>query len=359
MFLPRYTRVGASSRVRTYQYLPLWEDHGYQVKVAPFFNDKYLKEVYARRPIGKWNVFLCYLKRFFILFTVWRYDWVWVEKEVFPYFPAYAEWLLSKWRGYIIDYDDAVFHNYDYSRFAILKWLMKNKIDRVMRYADLVWVGSPYLEERALRAGAARIERLPTVIDPSRYRQKVHITAIPYVTIGWIGSPNTSRYLDGIINALERLHQAYRIKFLMVNGEKKLSFTGCMEMVPWSEEGEVDALLQMDIGIMPLPNSPWERGKCGYKLIQYMGCGLPVVATPIGINKDIVHHGVNGYLAYSENEWVNYLGKLVVDAKTRQDMGKKGYELVQQCYTLQKNFMKITEVMTNQDIAAQRIFQRN
>ena len=351
--------MGASSRVRTYQYLPLWEERGYQVKVAPFFNDKYLEETYVRRPIGKWNVLFCYLRRFFLLFTIWRYDWIWVEKEVFPYLPAYAEWLLSKLKGYIVDYDDAVFHNYDHSRFRIVKWLMKNKIDRVMCYADLVWVGSPYLEERALRASAARIERLPTAIDSNRYRQKVYLSDTPYVTIGWIGSPNTSKYLDEIINALERLHQAYSIKFLMVNGEKKLSFTGHLELVPWSERGEVDALLQMDIGIMPLPDSPWERGKCGYKLIQYMACGLPVIATPIGINRDIVHHGVNGYLASSEDEWVDYLGKLVTNAKTRQEMGKNGYALVQQSYTLEKNFMKIMEVITKQDIPAQRVFQRS
>ena len=182
---------------------------------------------------------------------------------------------------------------------------------------------------------------------------------MPYVTIGWIGSPHTSKYLDELANALERLNQAYHIKFLMVNGEKKLSFTGHVEIVPWSEEGEVDALLQMDIGIMPLPDSPWERGKCGYKLIQYMACGLPVVATPIGINRDIVHHGVNGYLAYTENEWVDCLGRLIIDSKKRQEMGTKGYELVQRSFTLEKNFMQITEVMTNQDIAAQSIFQRN
>lgn len=351
--------MGASSRVRTYQYLALWEKRGYRISVKPFFNDKYLEEVYARRRIGKWNVVFCYLRRFFLLFTVWQYDWIWVEKEIFPYFPAYVEWLLSKWKGYIVDYDDAVFHNYDCSRLAIVKRLMKDKIDHVMRYADLVWVGSSYLEERALRAGAVRVKRLPTVIDPMRYRQKIHLSDKSYVTIGWIGSPNTSKYLDEITDVLERLHQAYDIQFLMVNGEKKLSFTGRLEMVPWSEEGEVDALLQMDIGIMPLPDNPWERGKCGYKLIQYMACGLPVVATPIGINKDIVHHGVNGYLACDEDEWVDYLGKLIRDDKTREEMGRNGYELVQQYYILEKNFMKITEVITNQDIDAGKVSQRN
>src|SRR5690554_1250676 len=315
---------------------------GLSDKRKAIFNDRYLKEVYARQRIGKWNVAFCYLRRFFLLFTVWRYDWIWVEKEVFPYFPAYVEWLLSRLKGYVVDYDDAVFHNYDYNSRVIVKWLMKDKIDSVMRYADLVWVGSSYLEERALRAGAVRVKRLPTVIDPMRYRQKIHISNKPFVTIGWIGSPNTSKYLDGIINVLERLHQVHNIQFLMVNGEKKLSFTGRLEMVPWSEEGEVDAILQMDIGIMPLPDNPWERGKCGYKLIQYMACGVPVVATPIGINKDIVHHGVNGYLACDEDEWVDCLGKFVTDVKIRQEMGRKGYALVQKNYTLEMNFMKIT-----------------
>src|SRR5690554_4183908 len=105
--------MGASSRVRTYQYIPLWEQRGYHVKVMPFFNDKYLKEIYAGQPAVMWNVLTCYLRRFCFLFTVWRYDWIWVEKEIFPYFPPFAEWLLSKSKGYIVDYDDAVFHNYD------------------------------------------------------------------------------------------------------------------------------------------------------------------------------------------------------------------------------------------------------
>ncbi|MEX2512913.1 MAG: glycosyltransferase family 4 protein [Cyclobacteriaceae bacterium] len=337
LFLPKYTRMGASSRLRTYQYLPLWEKAGYRVLVRPFFTDKYLNDIYAGRRPGILHVLKCYWRRAWQLLSVGKYDKVIVEKELFPYLPAFAEWLLAKTKGYTVDYDDAVFHNYDLGKYPVVKRFLPNKIDRTMKMAELVTVGNVYLKERALAAGSNRIVMLPTVIDPDRYPMKMHQDK-PIVSIGWIGSPSSLRYLEGILPVIEQLQRKFKIILVQVNGNKQVKFSGPTEKIPWTEAGEAAAILKMDIGIMPLPDDPWERGKCAYKLIQYMACGLPVVASPVGMNKEVVQHGVNGFLAQSEEEWIEALSKLIQDWKLRKSFGEKGHQLVMEKYTLERNF---------------------
>ncbi|WP_375586222.1 glycosyltransferase family 4 protein [Cyclobacterium xiamenense] len=340
LFLPKYPRKGASSRLRTYQFLPLWASEGVEHTVSPFFNERYLEVIYAGQRPSYWQVLGCYWRRLKILLTAGNYDLVCLEKELFPYFPAFPEWLLSRLKGYWVDYDDAVFHNYDLGKYALVSRLIPKKIDRVMRWADTVTAGNAYLMQRAERAGAKRVVRLPTVIDPYRYRKKIHQQQ-DTLTIGWIGSPSTQKYLNALLPVWEHLRREFDLVFLLVNEKTKPLFPGNVQTIPWTESGEVAALLSMDIGIMPLPDDPWERGKCAYKLIQYMACGLPVVASPVGMNAEVVTNGVNGFLAQTEKEWVDALSRLLKDCSLRKAMGEKGFQRVAEKYTLQHNFVKM------------------
>ncbi|WP_439481072.1 glycosyltransferase family 4 protein [Cyclobacterium plantarum] len=345
LFLPKYPRKGASSRLRTYQFLPLWKEKGVAVTVSSFFTEAYLENIYSNKRPAYLHVLSCYWRRFKLLLTAGKYDLVCVEKELFPYFPAFPEWLLARLKGYWVDYDDAVFHNYDQGKYPFVSRFFPHKIDRVMQWASVVTAGNNYLMERAGLAGADSVIQLPTVIDPNRYKKKVHEKKNA-VTIGWIGSPSTLKYLDAVIPALESLHKKHKIVVLLVNGNNHLQFSGNLKTIRWTEDGEVNALLQMDIGIMPLPDNAWERGKCAYKLIQYMACGLPVVASPVGMNREVVQHGVNGFLADTEEEWVEFLGQLISDWKMREDFGTKGYELVMEKYTLAGNFQKMLALVS-------------
>lgn len=340
LFLPKYPRLGASSRLRTYQYIPLWENQKHLVKVAPFFNEKYLNRFYSGQKHSFLNVLGSYFKRIYFYFLAFHYDQVVIEKELFPFFPAWAEFLLSKvGKGYTVDYDDAVFHNYDQHPKIWIRNTMGDKIDRVMKYASVVFVGNQYLQKRAEAAGAKRIVILPTVIDPSRYQQVSHPLDYILPSIGWIGSPTTLRYLLGILPVLEQLNDAYPFRLIVVNGaQTQIQYRGKIQIISWSEETEIESIQKMDIGIMPLEDSPWERGKCAYKLIQYMACGLPVVASPVGMNKEVVIHGENGFLATTDQEWIESLTKLLSNPHLRQSLGKAGHKLVQQKYTLEKNF---------------------
>lgn len=176
LFLPKYPRLGASSRLRTFQFQPAWESIDCQTKISSFFNEKYLRQIYLHKRPSILNVLLCYFNRFFQILSAWRYDVIWVEKEIFPYLPSYAEFILNKIGiGYIVDYDDAVFHNYDKHSNALVKHWMGDKIDWVMRNSKLTIVGNAYIEERAEKAGAKNILRLPTVVDSKKYTRKKEI----------------------------------------------------------------------------------------------------------------------------------------------------------------------------------------
>ncbi|WP_291368236.1 glycosyltransferase family 4 protein [Cyclobacterium sp.] len=214
-----------------------------------------------------------------------------------------------------------------------------------MKMANKVIVGNEYLAMKARASGAKSILRLPTVIDPNRYQKKVHSAKL-ITTIGWIGPPVNLKYLESVVPFLEKIQQNFFIKLLLITGKELSHFSGNQELIPWTEEGEADGLLKIDIGIMPLPDNPWERGKCAYKLIQYMACGLPVVASPVGMNREVVQHGVNGFLADTQEEWVEFLGKLISDWEMREAFGTKGYELVMEKYTLAGNFQKMLALVS-------------
>lgn len=308
-----------------------------QCVVQPLFDEEYLTHRYRLGRGRVRDVLRAFLSRSAALLAIRRFDLVVIEKEVLPYFPALPERLLG-WLGvpYVVDYDDALFHQYDQHRNALIRRLFGNKIARVMRGAELVVAGNDYLAEYARRAGARRIENMPTVIDLERYP----FVSTPRVdnnafTIGWIGSPATANYLHTIAPALADVCAQGRARLRLI-GSGPVDLPGVpVEMLPWSEATEVDEIRRFDVGIMPLPDEPWERGKCGLKLIQYMACGLPVIASPVGVNREIVEPGVNGFLAETASEWANALRALMADAALRRQMGEAGRRKVEEHYALQ------------------------
>jgi glycosyltransferase involved in cell wall biosynthesis len=335
LLLSRYDYTGASSRVRFYQYVPYLEKHGIEVSAAPLFGSKYLAHYYQSGSKAYWEIVKSFFARVVHLSKSRRFDIVWIEKELFPFLPAWGERLLSLLGiPYIVDYDDAIFHNYDLNSRGLVRLLLRNKIDLVMRRASLVIAGNEYLAGRAIVAGAKRVDWLPSVVDANRY-----FAAPPSprnrFTIGWIGSPSTAPYLKLVEPSLTKACAATGAQVVLV-GAGGPELTGVpFEVRQWSEQSEVADIQSFDVGIMPLPDSPWERGKCGYKLIQCMACGIPVVASPVGINSKIVTHGVNGFLAQTMDEWTNALITLLNDQKMRREMGLAARRAVESEYSLQ------------------------
>ena len=334
LLLSRYTPAAASSRYRMYQYVPYLEQHGCKVTIAPLLSDRYVKNLYAGKPIPMGEVLGSYISRVRLLVQQDSYDRVWLQQEGLPWVPDAIESRLFRARvPLLVDHDDAYFHRYDRHSLGIVRLLLGRKIDSVMRRASLVVAGSRYLADRARASGASRVERLPTVVDLDRYQVIERDKKGPF-TIGWIGSPGTSKYLRAIRSTLQAVVSNGAARFVAIgaaSGDLE-GFPG--EVRPWSSEKEVAELRQCDVGIMPLPDEPWERGKCGFKLIQYMACGLPVVASPVGANMDIVESGKDGFLANTPDEWIKALSILRDDRKLRMEMGANGRKKVEKRYCL-------------------------
>lgn len=325
LFLTRYGPLGASSRVRLLQFLPLLEAAGIRATVSPLLPDDYLRRLYAGGGVDRKRVAAWYAGRMRMLAGARRFDVVWIEKELFPWLPAWAESILSTLGvPYVVDYDDAIFHQYELHRSALVRRGLGRKIDAVMRHAALVTAGNEYLAERARGAGAARVEVLPSVVDTTRYALEAGPRGSAPFTIGWIGSPSTAEYLRAVAPALAEVCADGGCRFVTV-GAGLSGLDGVpLEARSWAEDREVADIQEFDVGIMPLPDGPWELGKCGFKLIQYMACGVPVVASPVGANRTIVRVGETGYLANSLPEWVASLRTLRDDPARAREMGLRG-----------------------------------
>ncbi len=348
LLLSRYDNLGASSRYRSYQYIPYLCKEGIEITAAPLFDNDYIKDLYVDRKKNILKVLRVYVKRIINLYHVRNFDVIWIEKEALPWVPGWIERKLGLTKAtYIVDYDDAIFHRYDQHHFKLIRWILGKKIDRIMRYAAFVLVGNGYLLERAKKAGAKRVEVLPTVIDLEKYPSNF-FNDNNIFTIGWIGTPITSHYLKLVIPALEEFCKKNTARLVLIGAKRDSLPTNMpVKYVSWSEETETKEIQKFDVGIMPLPDNSWERGKCGFKLIQYMACGKPVIGSPVGVNKKIIKHGINGYQARNIDEWIWAINKLKNDPKLRHKMGKAGRKIVEKNYCLQVTAPKLLKILEN------------
>ena len=235
-------------------------------------------------------------------------------------------------RRIVFDFDDAVMFREQKHRRPLRAKTFK-KFLRTVRHCEAVVAGNDFLASFAEATGR-RAVILPTSIDLNKYKLKQPNQGLG-LTIGWLGLSDGLPYLRYIHPALQLLSARFPGLKLKVISDKPLQLDGVMvENAPWQLETEQATLASFDIGIMPLWDSVWTRGKCGYKILQYMGVGTAVVASDIGANRDIVRSGENGYLARNNEDWVQMLARLIQDAAQRKNFGQRGRELVERQYSL-------------------------
>lgn len=350
LLLTRYGRMGASSRLRFMQFMPWLENAGVSCDTQPFFSDAMLASRYQAGQYTRSTLLGSYRERVGQMKRRRNFDLVWIEKEALPWLPAMLERALLRNVPYALDFDDALFHNYDLHSSVLVRRVFGHRIDRLMAGARLVTAGNEYLAQRAREAGAKWVEIIPTVIDLERYvPRQARLSASPSdapLRIVWIGSPSTAAYLALLAEPLRALAGRFSFELRVIGAQYTLEGVN-VKCVPWHESTEVDSIAECDIGIMPLKDSPWERGKCGYKLIQYMACGLPVVASPVGANLQIVQNGRNGLLAETAQEWEASLGQLLADAALRDEMGRAGRERVESEYCVQQVAPRLARLLHN------------
>ena len=343
--LTHYDRLGASSRLRFFQYLGYLRSQGIDVDISYFLSSDYVER--RQRGLGVFaEAWKAFYRRLSALRRKGGYDLMWIEKECLPWLPALLETsFLGAHPPFVLDYDDAVFHQYDQHRNGLVRNLLAAKHPSLMKRSALVITGNAYLEEFARSSGAKHVAKLPTAIDLDRYLQVGQVHPLhSSVRIGWIGQSSTAKFLKPLTNLFSKLGHDEGVSLRAIGIDPKVHDLP-MEGVNWSEETEVSSIKDLDVGIMPLPDGPFERGKCGYKLIQYMGCGLPVVASPVGVNKEIVEHGVTGFLAETEAEWFNALRTLIKDAALRERMGRAGRLKVERKFSTYVTAPRLAELL--------------
>jgi glycosyltransferase involved in cell wall biosynthesis len=344
LFCCKYGSLAPSSRIRILQYLP-YISKNYAINTNFLLGNNYVSRYYHKQPQSKIKIIYSYLRRLFnVLFS--NADLVILEKELFPYLPYLFEKLCLYNKRYIIDIDDAVFLKYDdlVEHHYLAKLFFKNKFQQLYKNSTAVLAGSPYLVEHAKTNQANQVYYFPTVIDTLRYKKNITYKE-DTVTIGWIGTLSTVNYVKQILEVLDSLASKYVIELVIIGAELHVTTKNLnIRYEKWAEDKEVELISSIDIGVMPLDNNKWELGKCGYKLIQYMGCSKPVIASSIGANKVIVTEEC-GFLCSNHEQWYNAFERLILDPELRRQMGEAGYKRVEESYSINSNIKLLGYVL--------------
>ena len=346
LILTKYGRSGPSSRYRILQYIPYLEAHGLRCTVQSLHADDYLETVYAgRRKSGRYFAGRL-LARAAAVARAKRYSAVFVQKELAPYCPPFLEALLSMMRAKVVyDIDDAIFLPYLESKSRLVRSALGNKIPAALRRSTVVIAGNSFLKDYAARYNRQTV-LVPTVIDPAKYDAAAGARSAGEIpVVGWIGSPETVRFLEERASALRSVARVCRFGLRAI-GVSALAIDGLdVTCVPWSEETEARELARCDVGIMPLPSNDWARGKCGLKLLQYMAAALPVVSSPDGAAGSIVQHGMSGYIARGDEEWRLHLTSLLDNPELRGLMGREGRTRVEEYFSLAVWAPRMAEIL--------------
>lgn len=342
----KYGSLAASTRQRFMQFEPALAEAGIQVRYSSLLDNAYLRRLVEGGRASPLSVARRYARRAADLLKARSFDLVWVHCEYFPYLPAFVEALAARVAGkpFVYDYDDAIFHMYDEARRPLVNGLLSGKLEPLLRRAEACLCGNEYLRSYAARFNPHALV-VPTVVDTHVYRP---IAGDPSrLVIGWIGSPSTWCNVRPLLSVLREVCESRGVTFRAVGAgieAEEDRFPG-LELVDWDEATEVAEVQGFTVGIMPLLDLPFQRGKSGYKLIQYMACGLPVVASPVGVNAEIVRDGDNGFLATGPEQWLRALNALLDDADLRRRMGARGRERAVTDYSLAVHAPRVVEII--------------
>ncbi|SKC77194.1 glycosyltransferase [Ohtaekwangia koreensis] len=334
-----------SQRFRFEQYFKLLEDSGIHCYKQSFWNERTWKILYKKGyEVGKVIGFLTgILKRFQILFKLSKADYVFIHRECMPVGPPIFEWIIYKiFRKKIIyDFDDAIWlpnTSHENRVASFIKW--HSKTEAICRWSYKVSCGNNYLVDFAKQFNPQPVLN-PTTIDTEQHHNPIRYPKLfnEKITVGWTGSHSTLKYLGSIIPVLKQLEKKYNenFQFLVIANKKPDLDLNDFVFIPWKENSEIEDLSQIDIGIMPLTDDIWAKGKCGFKALQYMALEIPAVASPVGVNTQIIDSGVNGFLCTSQQDWFDAIDKLIQNKALRESIGIQGRKKVIEHYSVLSN----------------------
>lgn len=273
-------------------------------------------------------------------------DCLFIQKKLFP--PIFLALLRRTTSTIIYDVDDALYTQQRNPTPEEYRAGLKVKIrfDAMVRAADLIICGNRHLSDSLSERGKRTLV-IPTSYYSHEVPQKVH-EGKEKVVIGWVGAKGTLIYLDIVAPVLKEIESAGGKFALHVISNDIYRCTGLDHLIvniPWSAETEWEEILRFDLGIMPLYDDEWSRGKCAFKAIQMMAFGIPVIASPVGANRDVIQHRVNGYLAQDEREWRTAIIELSESVALRRRLGAEARQTVKERYSLQNAAESLQHVL--------------
>lgn len=348
LFIVPYPTEGPSNRFRVEQYLPFLKKEGIEYRVRPFFSSRFYKILYKRGFLIKKSIFfiISFLRRMLDIISACRYDIVFIHREVFPFGSFMESFLRLFSKKIIYDFDDAIFlPNVSDSNRLIEAFKDVTKTEKIIRSSSHVIAGNIFLKNYAARSNK-NVSVLPTPIDTDIYIPNSDRRYGTSVTMGWIGSVTTLKYLDIIADVFADILTKYvDVKLSVIGGTWRGVNSTKVICKDWQLDSEIRDLQSFDIGIMPLKNDAWAKGKCAFKIIEYMSVGIPVVASAVGMNNEVIQDGINGFLATGESDWQRKLSLLIENPDLRLAMGMAGRKAVEEKYSLKVNAPKLISIL--------------
>lgn len=342
--LALYGPLAASTRYRLGQYQSGLAKLGIDLQLRYLLGDDYLRSKFNRESVPLTIVIKSGLARLGDLWHIEKYDLAILHCELFPLMPGWLEQSLIR-KPYIYDFDDAFYLKYRIGTLGLASPLLANKFDKVLAASAAVTAGNKLLADYA-KLHNTSTQYLPTVVDTDSYIPQTSMRDSQIFTVGWIGSPSTAHYLSELAEPLTILGKDGPVRFIVVGGKApKIPNISVIE-IEWDQSTELNLLNSFDVGVMPLIDNAWSRGKCAFKLIQYMACGVPVVASAVGANIDVVKENC-GFLVTTSSDWTEALRMLRDKKSARVEMGNAGRERVIQHYSLHKNLPVLANVIIN------------
>lgn len=331
-----------SQRYRYEQYIPFLEKNGFTFTFSPIISESDDRIFYNK---GK-----TFLKGLITLRSLWirfndmlrfnKFDIVFIQREALFLGSTFFERRAYKSKAKVIfDFDDSIWlmdTSPENKKYEFLKNPKKTKTN--IQNADLVIAGNKYLCDFAKQFNSNTIT-IPTSVDCSFHKPIPELRGKEKVVIGWSGSISTIKHFESFTPTLIKLKAKYenRISFKLLGELNYINTDLLLKGDAWAAETEVQELNKIDIGLMPLPNDEWAKGKCGLKGLTYMACGIATVMSPVGVNKEIITHGQNGFLASTEQEWINCLSQLIENKELRLKLGEVGRKTVIEKYSVEAN----------------------
>jgi glycosyltransferase involved in cell wall biosynthesis len=363
--VPGLYDISPSQRYRIEQWEPLLRERGVEITYEPFECPELNLLLYQQGKLARKMMLVTqgFGRRFSAVKKAKDFDLVYILREAALLGPPVFERMVHKTGVPIVfDFDDAIFVSYRSPTNGYLSYLkFASKTKTICQLASHVMAGNPYLADYA-RQFNDRVSIIPTTIDTERYKVPPARTSNGPLVIGWTGSHSTVQHLDTLRGALKKLASEEKFRLRVIGTPVYDCPPIDVEAMRWRAKTEVDDLTPIDIGVMPLPEDKWSKGKCGAKALQFMGMGIPTVCSPVGVNSEIIQDGENGFLASTEDEWVDKLSRLLRSAELRRQIGQAGRATVEQKYSAISQAPRVYEifksVLLSRNVATENVSRK-